>query len=100
KMLAAGQLTDIVQFKGGFVAVGTEDFGVAAGTQCLGDSQPDGLVWPSPAGRKWPRLGTVLSEVTEGDLQMIENPDANQAPVIAGILASQPPETMAQTVGP
>jgi hypothetical protein len=100
KMLAAGQLTDIVPFKGGFVAVGTEDFGVAAGRQFLGDSQPDGLVWTSPDGRKWTRLGAVLSEVTEGDLQMIENPDANQAPVIAGILASQPPETTAPAGGP
>ena len=27
---------------------GTEDFGVAAGRQFLGDSQPDGLVWTSP----------------------------------------------------
>jgi hypothetical protein len=100
KMLAAGQLTDIVPFKGGFVAVGTEDFGVAAGRQFLGDSQPDGLVWTSPDGRKWTRLGAVLSEVTEGDLRMIENPDANQAPVIAGILASQPPETVAPAGGP
>jgi hypothetical protein len=100
KMLAAGQLTDVVPFKGGFVAVGTEDFGVAAGRQFLGDSQPDGLVWTSADGRKWTRLGVTLSEVTEGDLQMIENPDANQAPVIAGILASQPPETVGPAGGP
>jgi hypothetical protein len=100
KMLAAGQLTDIVPYKGGFVAVGTEDFGVAAGRQFLGDSQPDGLVWTSPDGRKWTRLGAVLSEVSQGDLEVIENPDANQAPVIAGILASQPPETMAPAGGP
>jgi hypothetical protein len=100
KLLAAGQLTDIVPFKGGFVAVGTEDFGVAAGRQFLGDSQPDGLVWTSPDGRKWTRLGAVVSEVTEGDLQVIENPDASQAPVIAGILASQPPETVAPAGGP
>ncbi len=100
KQLAAGQLTDVVPFKGGFVAVGTEDFGVAAGRQFLGDSQPDGLVWTSPDGRKWTRLGVTLSEVTEGDLEVIENPDANQAPVIAGILASQPPETVAPAGGP
>ena len=99
KTLAAGQLTDIVPFKGGFVAVGTEDFGVAAGRQFLGDSQPDGLLWTSPDGRKWTRVGAVLSDVTEGDLQVIENPDASQAPVIAGILASQPPETMAPAGG-
>jgi hypothetical protein len=100
KKLAAGQVTDVVPFKGGFVAVGTEDFGVAAGRQFLGDSQPDGLVWTSPDGRKWARLGAVLSEVTEGDLKVIENPDAGQAPVIAGILASQPPETVAPAGGP
>ena len=100
KNLAAGQVTDVVPFKGGFVAVGTEDFGVAAGRQFLGDSQPDGLVWTSPDGRKWTRLGAVLSQVTEGDLEVIENPDAGQAPVIAGILASQPPETVAPAGGP
>ena len=100
KKLAAGQLTDVVPYKGGFVAVGTEDFGVAAGRQFLGDSQPDGLVWTSPDGRKWTRLGVTLSEVTEGDLKVIENPDANQAPAIAGILASQPPETVEPAGGP
>jgi hypothetical protein len=100
KTLAAGQLTDVVPFKGGFVAVGTEDFGVAAGRQFLGDSQPDGLVWTSPDGRKWTRLGATLSQVTEGDLQVIENPDAGQAQVITGILASQPPETVGPAGGP
>jgi hypothetical protein len=100
KKLAAGQLTDVVPFKGGFVAVGTEDFGVAAGRQFLGDSQPDGLVWTSPDGRKWTRLGVTLSAVTEEDLKVIENPDANQAPVIAGILAGQPPETVEPAGGP
>jgi hypothetical protein len=100
KKLAAGQLTDVVPYKGGFVAVGTEDFGVAAGRQFLGDSQPDGLMWTSPDGREWTRLGVTLSEVTEGDLEVIENPDAEQAPVIAGILASQPPETVQPAGGP
>jgi hypothetical protein len=100
KKLAAGQLTDVVPFKGGFVAVGTEDFGVAAGRQFLGDSQPDGLVWTSPDGRKWTRLGVTPSDVTEADLQVIENPDASQAEVITGILASQPPETVKPAGGP
>jgi hypothetical protein len=98
--LAAGQLTDVVPFKGGFVAVGTEDFGVAAGREFLGDSQPDGLVWTSPDGRKWTRLGVTVSQVTEGDLRVIENPDASQAQVITGILASQPPETVEPAGGP
>ncbi|HET6833997.1 MAG TPA: hypothetical protein VFH30_09005 [Acidimicrobiales bacterium] len=100
KQLAAGQLTDVVPYKGGFVAVGTEDFGVAAGRQFLGDSQPDGLVWTSPDGRKWTRLGVQVSEVSQEDLEVIENPDASQAPVIAGILASQPPETVKPAGGP
>jgi hypothetical protein len=100
KKLAAGQLTDVVPFKGGFVAVGTEDFGVAAKREFLGDSQPDGLVWTSPDGKEWTRLGAKLSEVTEGDLEVIENPDPEQAPVITGILAGQPLETVEPAGGP
>jgi hypothetical protein len=94
KKLAAGQLTDVVPYKGGFVAVGTEDFGVAAGREYLGDSQPDGLLWTSPDGRKWTRQGVTLSDVTDEDLQVIENPDKSQAGIIGSILASQPPETV------
>ena len=92
--LSAGQVTDVVAYKGGFVAVGTEDFGVAAGRQYLGDSQPDGLLWTSPDGQKWTRLGAVLSEVTDEDLEVIENPDASQADAITSIQASQPLETV------
>ena len=98
--LSAGQVTEVAAFKGGFVGVGTEDFGVAADRQYLGDSQPDGLLWTSPDGNEWTRLGAEPSEVTQADLEVLDEPNADQADSIIDILASQPPETEEPAGGP
>jgi hypothetical protein len=92
--LAAGQITDLGAYAGGFVAVGTEDFGVAAQRRYLGDKQPDGLIWTSADGKEWTRVGAITSQVTDEELELIEDPDASQAGTITQILASQPPETV------
>ncbi len=94
KQLAEGRITDLVATKSGYVAVGVEDFGLAARRQYVGDKLPDGLVWTSPDGRKWTRVGATISKVPDEMLELIEDPNAAAATPITDILGSQPPETV------
>jgi len=93
KQLAEGRITDVVATKSGYAAVGVEDFGLAAKRQYVGDKLPDGLVWTSPDGRKWTRVGATISKVPDEMLELIEDPSAAAATPITDILGSQPPET-------
>jgi hypothetical protein len=52
--LDVGKINDIAAWEGGYVAVGFEDFSVAA-RRTASDGKPDGLLWTSEDGRAWGR---------------------------------------------
>ncbi|MGH9113396.1 MAG: sialidase family protein, partial [Acidimicrobiales bacterium] len=99
KQLAEGRISDIIATKSGYAAVGVEDFGLAAKRQYVGDKLPDGLVWTSPDGRKWTRVGATISKVPDEMLELIEDPTAAAAIPITDLLGSQPPETVGPAGG-
>ncbi|HKY65928.1 MAG TPA: hypothetical protein VJM49_06140, partial [Acidimicrobiales bacterium] len=88
--LTAGRVMDAVPFAGGFVAVGFEDFGVAAQRETVGDSEPDGVVWVSPNGTEWGRIGIAQPRINQEMLEFLENPTPEMAPVIAEMEQSAP----------
>jgi hypothetical protein len=93
--LAPGQIMDVVPYAGGFAAVGIEDFGLASGRKVVSaDPLPDGLVWVSPDGRKWTRIGAETPHVDVTDLESLDNPDPNYADVIAQLESEAPPRSV------
>jgi hypothetical protein len=96
---ADGQLTDVVAYKGGYAAVGVEAYGRAAQRKYLGDNEPDGLIWTSPDGDEWQRVGAVLSPIASESLEVLPDPDASDAPAILDLLGEQPPETVSPAGG-
>lgn len=89
--LAAGHVMDAVPFAGGFVAVGFEDFGLADKRDIVADSEPDGLVWVSPNGTDWGRIGIAEARINQQVLEYLENPTPEMAPVIAELERTAPP---------
>ena len=90
--LAAGHVLDVSPFAGGYVAVGLEDFGLAAGRGNLGDGLPDGVVWVSPNGTDWARIGVQDARTNEQFLQFLDDPSQpNLAATIAQLEAEAPP---------
>jgi hypothetical protein len=98
--LSPGQVNDVVPFKGGFAAVGFEDFGLAATRKPVGDDLPDGIAWVSPDGKKWTRIGAEHPRIGDGDLTYIPDPDPAQAQTIAEIEAAAPMVSVAPAGGP
>lgn len=93
--LAAGQVMDVTAFGGGFVAVGYEDRGLADKRKDIAeDSDPDGIVWVSPNGTEWARIGVAEARIDEANLQFLEDPSPENAAVIAQMEAETPPESM------
>ena len=92
--LSAGQVMDVTAFEGGFVAVGYEDRGLANKRKDLAvDPEPDGLVWVSPNGAEWARIGTKDARIDDANLQYLEDPSPENAAVLAQMEAETPPES-------
>ena len=90
--LAAGHVLDVSSFAGGYVAVGLEDFGLAAGRENLSDGLPDGVVWVSPNGTDWARIGVQDARTNEQFLQFLDDPSQpNLAATIAQLESEAPP---------
>ena len=91
--LYVGKVNDVAAWKGGYVAVGFEDFSWAA-RRTASDTKPDGVLWTSKNGRDWGRQAAGYPPLPElaGLLSYsIDNPDANQtAEAAAQIVTSQP----------
>jgi len=97
--LAAGNVMDATAYTGGFVAVGFEDFGLASEREGVTDPLPDGLVWVSPNGTDWARLGVADARINDEYLAFLDNPDPAYAPVIAQIEREAPPLSAAPAGG-
>lgn len=97
--LAAGQVMDMAAFAGGFVAVGVENRGLAAERGVVDDKEPDGLVWVSPDGDTWARIGVKNAEINADNLEYLDNPRPELAPAIAAMEASAPPESASPAGG-
>ena len=97
--LAQGQVRDLTAFAGGFVAVGFENFGLASEREIVADKDPDGLVWVSPNGSKWGRIGYKDAQIDAEMLEFIENPNPEQAPAIVALEQSAPEESAAPAGG-
>jgi hypothetical protein len=91
--LAAGLVMDLAAFPGGFVAVGVENRALAAERGVVADKEPDGLVWVSPDGETWARIGTRSAEVNADYLEYLDDPRPELAPGIAALEATAPPES-------
>lgn len=77
--LDAGKINDVATFAGGYVAVGFEDFGMAAGRLVqIGAELPGGLLWTSEDGESWTRQAADLQNPDpESVAQGVDNPDPN-----------------------
>ena len=98
--LAPGQVNDVVPFRGGFAAVGFEDFGLASTRKAVGDDLPDGIAWVSPDGKKWTRIGAKHPQIDSNDLTYLDDPDPAKAQTIAEIEAAAPLVSVAPAGGP
>ena len=98
--LAAGQVMDVAAFATGFVAVGHEDRALAdrRGDIVL-DADPDGLVWVSPNGTDWARIGVEDPRINEANLEFLLDTSAENARVLAEMEATTPPESAAPAGG-
>ncbi|HEY7073686.1 MAG TPA: sialidase family protein [Acidimicrobiales bacterium] len=97
--LASGQVLDVVAYKGGFAAVGTEDFSVANQRDISGDNGPDGMVWISPDGKNWGRIGSTDARIDDAYLQYLDDPSPENAATIVAMEADLPPESVAPAGG-
>ena len=98
--LSSGRVLDVVPFKGGFVAVGMEDFGLAATRDISNDALPDGMVWISPDGETWGRIGTTNARIDDASLAYLEDQSPENASVIVELERGLPPESLAPAGGP
>jgi hypothetical protein len=85
--LEVGKINDVAAFQGGYVAVGFEDFAVAA-QRSSEDGKPDGLLWTSEDGRAWTRRAANIQSANP-DLVSVLDGDPN-------VLAQATYEIMAQ----
>jgi hypothetical protein len=92
--LRDGQVMDVAAYAGGYVAVGFEDFGLAA-LRTAGDPSPDGLIWRSDDGAAWNRVASQAPRIDEAMLEVIAGNDSDDLPsAIAEVEAMMPPETL------
>jgi hypothetical protein len=98
--LSSGQVLDVVAYKGGFAAVGTEDFALATLRGPSGDNGPDGMVWISPDGEAWGRIGITNAQIESEWLAYLDNPDPSFADDIVAMEQDLPPESTAPAGGP
>jgi hypothetical protein len=87
--LLAGKVNDLSRFKGGYVAVGFEDFSLAD-KRTAADGEPDGLIFTSKEGDRWTRRAASLPEP---NAQLISILDADPEVLAASaydVIASQP----------
>jgi len=90
--LYVGKVNDVARYKGGYVAVGFEDF-AWAGQRTGSDSRPDGVLWTSKSGRDWDRIATHVPDVTELANLLAATVKGNAADVAAatiGEVSTQP----------
>jgi hypothetical protein len=91
--LYVGKVNDVVRYKGGYVAVGFEDFAWAA-QRSGSDARPDGVLWSSKDGRKWDRMFARLPDVDRlANLLAVTIKDADPtktAQAAMATVASQP----------
>jgi hypothetical protein len=88
--LSAGQITDLAVFKGGYVAVGFEDFSVADVRNVdpvNGDSLPDGLLWTSADGKTWTRQAADYARPDPRFVPVGADQDASAPALVASQLA-------------
>jgi hypothetical protein len=98
--ISAGHILDAAPFANGYVAVGVEDFGIAARREGVTDDPlPDGLVYVSPNGRDWARIGVQDARINEEWLTYLNNPSADQAAAIAQLELEAPPLSTAPAGG-
>jgi hypothetical protein len=99
--LNAGQIMDLTPYRDGFIGVGFEDFSLAKRRTAGENSSPDGLIWVSPDGQEWSRVGANMADIDERLIPILaENDDPNLPGVIAQTAADQPFETDAPAGGP
>ena len=98
--LSSGQVLDVIAYKGGFAAVGAEDFALATTRGLSGDSGPDGMVWISPDGKAWGRIGLTNAQIEDAWLAYLDNPSADAAAPIVAMEQNLPPESVAPAGGP
>ena len=92
--LSAGQVMDVTAFSDGFVAVGYEDRGLASQRKDIAvDADPDGIVWVSPNGAEWARIGVAESRIDNANLAYLEDPSPENALVLAEMEAETPPQS-------
>jgi len=97
--LASGQVLDVVAFKGGFAAVGTEDFALATARGVSGDTGPDGTIWISPDGKAWGRIGITDARIEDAWLAYLDNPSQDAAGPIVAMEQELPPESVSPAGG-
>lgn len=91
--LEAGQINDLATYKGGYVAVGFEDFAYAdlrTVAASNGDAQPDGLLWTSEDGTTWTRQAAQLQVPDVNPLTVIDADAGSVASQAVAIAAEQP----------
>ncbi|MFP3899616.1 MAG: WD40/YVTN/BNR-like repeat-containing protein [Acidimicrobiia bacterium] len=87
-----GRIVDVTAYDGGFVAVGFEDFGVAAQRKLIGaDVSPDAIIWTSPDGEEWTRIASHQPRVDQEDLELIPDATQEMAGAIVSLEAEQAP---------
>jgi hypothetical protein len=87
--LLAGKINDLSRFKGGYVAVGFEDFSLAD-KRTAADGEPDGIVFTSKEGDRWTRRAASLPEPNAELLSILDaDPDVLAASAY-DVIASQP----------
>ncbi|HLM64163.1 MAG TPA: hypothetical protein VK306_07680 [Acidimicrobiales bacterium] len=96
--LRDGQIMDVTAYKGGFVAVGFEDFGLAD-QRLVGDKSPDGLLWTSPDGEEWNRIAAETPQAGEDLIGVIAEGDGTPE-AIAGSVAELEAEMPRASVAP
>jgi hypothetical protein len=87
--LLAGMINDLSRFKGGYVAVGFEDFSLADKRNSI-DGKPNGLIWTSPNGKRWTRRATHLPEPDPNLLSILEGDPDVLAAAAYGVIANEP----------
>jgi hypothetical protein len=88
-VLEAGAITDVARYRGGYVAVGVEDF-ASANRRNLGGREPQGVMWTSENGQGWNRRGMRVPEVNPEVLASIEGDPAALTEAAIDVLASDP----------
>lgn len=93
--LSGAHVLDVTAFKGGFAAVGIEDFGRADERKDVSANvEPDGIVWVSPDAESWARIGSKDTRIDEAWLEYLDDPSPEQAGAIVDVETSAPPQSV------